>query len=887
MRNIAIIVAILAIAAMAFAQDSMRQHYYCDAYNFANPLLMPDGVTPIPDGTFYEFVLCADQAHTDSEYQSYANDYAATKYEAGVIVANINLEDTAIIDAYYGGFNMDYWNSTPGYFYPDYMQIFSDPIGQPGEPNLTCLDKYYIRVYNTSDKRTATAYRTCTTQVGPAINSFDAEWELTNWNPWVMLTDPHPVPAVNPTPADAATSVSVDADLAWDYVVDAAHANPENFRILYGTASDLTGATVTTIPYVNGTVGYTYALPTLAYSTTYYWQIVPFNSLSARDARATRGASRKAANRADAESCPIWSFTTEANPVSDYPVEVVNPFPTEGATAINVDTVLGWDYVTDALHMNPTQFDVYFNTIDNFTGVTPTVVAYVNGQEHYTNALPTLAYDTTYYWMVYACNGANQTPSPTWCFTTEANPVSPNPTVAVNPIPADAATGVVHTAISLNWEYITDPLFTDPIEFKVYYGTASDLTGATMVNVAYTTGQVAYSTVVGDLAYGTTYYWQVVPFNALRTARETRRVNTRGEAINCPIWCFATEAYTGNIDPSGDPTAPFDPGNGTNVVIDPPAGFSGNIGVNGLVVPPVTTPTFGAQQTGTELYYEISGTNEDGTPWDHWPVRMTFTWTAPVPDVTAVPNVWTDHSGTWEMIDPTWIVAAETDLITSPYHITFDIWHFSTWTPGWSTTVPVEFSGFTASYIGTSKIVNLNWNTASETDMNGYKVMRSTDSSIETASIISSMIPATNEAENHRYNFQDSNVQVGSTYYYWVEEYGLGHNQTHGPASVYITPEVVVPYDQMTRLESAYPNPFNPTVNVKFSVKQGDKATIVVYNMLGQVVKNFGSFDATKNGNVLTWNGADDSNRPVCSGIYFFKMKSGSTVSVQKVMLLK
>ncbi len=86
-----------------------------------------------------------------------------------------------------------------------------------------------------------------------------------------------------------------------------------------------------------------------------------------------------------------------------------------------------------------------------------------------------------------------------------------------------------------------------------------------------------------------------------------------------------------------------------------------------------------------------------------------------------------------------------------------------------------------------------------------------------------------------------------------------------------------------------YPNPFNPTTTISFSIPIECKVDLSVYNIKGQKVKTLIAFP---NGSLGTrsvvWNGTDENNQPVSSGIYFYKLKVNSkTEAVKKMTLIK
>ncbi len=89
---------------------------------------------------------------------------------------------------------------------------------------------------------------------------------------------------------------------------------------------------------------------------------------------------------------------------------------------------------------------------------------------------------------------------------------------------------------------------------------------------------------------------------------------------------------------------------------------------------------------------------------------------------------------------------------------------------------------------------------------------------------------------------------------------------------------------------SNYPNPFNPTTTIFFLTTESTENTeIIIYNIKGQKVKTFPNLQINKSSNQqILWNGRDENNQPVSSGIYFYKFNiNGKTKISKKMILLK
>ncbi|PLX19958.1 MAG: hypothetical protein C0599_09945 [Salinivirgaceae bacterium] len=121
-----------------------------------------------------------------------------------------------------------------------------------------------------------------------------------------------PEAATNPTPADVATDIIATTTLSWENA--ASGGVPTGYNLYFGT--DGAGATTPTNLENGTTVTETTFTPSsvLDYETTYYWQVIPTNSVG------------------DATSCPIWSFTTQSNPLKPIPF-------TENFTGVSAYTI--------------------------------------------------------------------------------------------------------------------------------------------------------------------------------------------------------------------------------------------------------------------------------------------------------------------------------------------------------------------------------------------------------------------------------------------------------------------------------------------------------------------------------------------------------------------
>jgi len=85
-----------------------------------------------------------------------------------------------------------------------------------------------------------------------------------------------------------------------------------------------------------------------------------------------------------------------------------------------------------------------------------------------------------------------------------------------------------------------------------------------------------------------------------------------------------------------------------------------------------------------------------------------------------------------------------------------------------------------------------------------------------------------------------------------------------------------------------YPNPFNPSTTISFSIPEEGHAELIIFNIKGQKVKQLVSDQLSAGQHSVVWDGRDDNNRPVGSGVYLYKLKvNDKTLAARKCILLK
>lgn len=90
-----------------------------------------------------------------------------------------------------------------------------------------------------------------------------------------------------------------------------------------------------------------------------------------------------------------------------------------------------------------------------------------------------------------------------------------------------------------------------------------------------------------------------------------------------------------------------------------------------------------------------------------------------------------------------------------------------------------------------------------------------------------------------------------------------------------------------TKINSNYPNPFNPETTISYSLKDTEHVTLAIYNLKGELVKTLVDETKLPGNHSLVWNGKDNSGHAVSSGIYFCKLSAGKVSDTSKMILMK
>jgi hypothetical protein len=84
-----------------------------------------------------------------------------------------------------------------------------------------------------------------------------------------------------------------------------------------------------------------------------------------------------------------------------------------------------------------------------------------------------------------------------------------------------------------------------------------------------------------------------------------------------------------------------------------------------------------------------------------------------------------------------------------------------------------------------------------------------------------------------------------------------------------------------------YPNPFNSATVIRFTVPEAGNVKVTVYDVLGQRVRELCNGVQPVGECSLTWDGRDEHDRPISSGVYFYRVQTLRSVVTKKMVIIK
>ncbi len=195
-------------------------------------------------------------------------------------------------------------------------------------------------------------------------------------------------------------------------------------------------------------------------------------------------------------------------------------------------------------------------------------------------------------------------------------------------------------------------------------------------------------------------------------------------------------------------------------------------------------------------------------------------------------------------------------------------------TAGEDGVMPVHLNSLTSSV--NKNDVKLNWQTASEINNSGFEIYRKLSTSDDFVKVGFVKGSGTVNTPTN-YSFSDNNLATGK-YSYKIKQIDYNGNYEYFA----LENDVIVGIPANYELSQNFPNPFNPSTKINFSIPKDQRVSLKIYDMLGKetatIVNDYkaaGFYTVEFNASNLT------------SGIYFYVLRGDNFTQTKKMTLIK
>ena len=191
--------------------------------------------------------------------------------------------------------------------------------------------------------------------------------------------------------------------------------------------------------------------------------------------------------------------------------------------------------------------------------------------------------------------------------------------------------------------------------------------------------------------------------------------------------------------------------------------------------------------------------------------------------------------------------------------------------------VPVELTSFSATVNNYN--VLLSWQTATEINNSGFEIQKLKESKSEKLQNWESIGFVTGNGtttEIQKYSFTDKILSEGKY------QYRLKQIDYDGSFEYSNTIEVEISTPIKFSLEQNFPNPFNPSTSLKYSVGKHAKVNLKIFDILGNEITTLVNEEKAPG-----FYSVEFDAHSLASGIYFYRIQAGNFIETKKMILLK
>ncbi len=211
-----------------------------------------------------------------------------------------------------------------------------------------------------------------------------------------------------------------------------------------------------------------------------------------------------------------------------------------------------------------------------------------------------------------------------------------------------------------------------------------------------------------------------------------------------------------------------------------------------------------------------------------------------------------------------------------------EIWQFHT-----DQSLPVRLSSFSAELSG--GLVILTWATESEVDNLGFILERSFSPDYSVWQVLASYLNNDalkgqgNTSSQTVYTFTDTDAKPGVSL-----RYRLSSVDISGEMHLCDVLDVFVPEaPEATELMAPYPNPFNPSTKIHYTLAQTGSVELSVYDIRGRKVQTLFTGQQRAGSYNYYWHGTDHTGAYAASGTYLIILRAPGITRTQKALFLR
>jgi hypothetical protein len=178
--------------------------------------------------------------------------------------------------------------------------------------------------------------------------------------------------------------------------------------------------------------------------------------------------------------------------------------------------------------------------------------------------------------------------------------------------------------------------------------------------------------------------------------------------------------------------------------------------------------------------------------------------------------------------------------------------------------------------------LQLTWDPNSESDLAGYNIYRGISGGFSPGP--GNFVTSTPDTVTF-----DGDWSWEMGYWYKVSAVDIHGNESLfavvGPDAV--TGDDPMPLPDATFLAQNWPNPFNPTTNIRFGIKEPSHISLRIYDAVGRLITVLIDESRPAGQYSTVWDGTSSSGDAAASGVYFYILKAGTFEETRKMVLLR